>query len=112
MREEYYDYFQDILNYVKAIEEFVIGITFEEFKNDQKTIFAVIRGIEVIGEAARKIPRAIRNEYPHVPWGDITGMRDKLIHDYSNVDFVILWETVKHDLPILKAMISQIINGF
>lgn len=109
--EKYRDYLQDILDYIKTIEEFVRGISFEDFRDDQKTVFAVIRGIEVIGEAAKKIPKSIRNKYASIPWKDIAGMRDKLIHDYSNVDLEILWETAQHDLPQLKLLILGIINS-
>jgi len=109
-KQEYIDYFYDILNSILEIEDFVKGLDYGNFKSDRKTILAVIRDIEVIGEAAKNISRVIRKKYPQVPWKDIVGMRDKLIHEYFGVDLDILWETIKQDLPQLKTDISKIIK--
>ncbi len=74
------DYLQDILDAINAAEIFIEGITFEDLQEDQKTIFAVTRAIEIIGEAAKTIFLALREQYSQVPWKNITGMRDKLIN--------------------------------
>ena len=74
---EYKDYIQDILDSINDIKTFVREINFEQFKNDKKTINAVVRSIEIIGEAAKKIPEALKNKYPDIPWKKMTGMRDE-----------------------------------
>lgn len=109
-RREYLDYFKDIQDALEKIESFTAGLDFESFAKDDKTTFAVIRALEIIGEAARKIPKAVRNRYPDVPWQDMTGMRDKLIHDYFGVDLRVVWKTLQVDLPPLLAVLDQIIK--
>lgn len=109
-KRDYMDYFHDILDSIIAVEEFVEGMSFEDFKKDRKSVFAVIRGIEVIGEATKNIPRAIRNKYPEIPWKDMAGMRDKLIHEYFGVDLDVLWKTVHQDASQLKVLISKVIE--
>jgi len=109
-KHENIDYFRDILDSIIEIEKFVKGLDYSNFKTDRKTILAVIRDIEVIGEAAKNISRAIRKNYPEIPWKDIVGMRDKLIHGYFGIDLEILWETLQQDLPQLKIHILKLIE--
>jgi uncharacterized protein with HEPN domain len=106
----YWDYVKDISDSIEDAQEFVKGYTFEDFKNDKKTIYAVIRAIEVIGEATKKIPRSIRDKYPDIPWKDMAGMRDKLIHEYFGVDVEVLWKTAQQDLPTLRVLISEVMG--
>lgn len=81
------------------------GMTFEQFSQDDKTAYAVVRALEIIGEATKKIPDAVRDQYPQIPWREMAGMRDKLIHDYFGVNLGVVWKTVQEDLPLLqKAM--------
>jgi len=108
-KRDYRDYLQDILDSVKDIEEFIIGMNFEEFMKDRKTINAVVRCIEVIGEATKKIPKSLKDKYGEVPWKRMAGMRDKLVHEYFGVDIEILWKTAKHDIPPLKQLIQNIL---
>ena len=82
-------------------------MTFEDFAKDRKTINAVIRSFEVIGEAAKKIPKSIRDKHPSIPWKKMVGMRDKMIHEYFGVDIEIIWKTIKEDIPSLKPLIQK-----
>ncbi|NKQ38209.1 MAG: DUF86 domain-containing protein [Methanosarcinales archaeon] len=102
MKRTFKDYIQDVLISIQEIEEFTEGIDFEEFINDRKTINAVIRSLEVMGEAVKNIPYEIRTKYSDIPWKYIAGMRDKLIHEYHGVDLEIVWEVIKDEAPPLK----------
>ena len=98
----------DILGTVDKIERFTENMNFESFSSDEKTVFAVIRGLEVIGEAVKNIPENVRINNPNIPWSEIAGMRDKLIHAYFGVDISVVWMTIKSDLPELKEAIKRI----
>jgi len=100
------DFMFDIQDSICDIRLFVQDMTYEEFMEDRKTINAVIRSLEIIGEATKKIPFCIREKHPIVPWKEIAGMRDKLIHEYFGVDLSIIWETIKHDFVDLESAIN------
>jgi uncharacterized protein with HEPN domain len=106
---EFLDSLGDIRDAVAKAQKFTSGMTYEQFAADEKTVFAVIRCLEIVGEAARKIPAPIRARYPRVPWREMAGMRDILIHDYFSVNLRVVWNTVQNDLPPLKPQIEQII---
>ena len=80
------------------------------FLKDDKTAFAVIRALEIIGEAAKNIPNNVRKKYPSVPWKDIAGMMDKLIHQYFGVNLELIWKTLQEDIAPLKQTITQMIE--
>jgi uncharacterized protein with HEPN domain len=110
-RREYRDYLKDILDSINDIESFVGDMSFEDFKRDKKTIYAVVRGIEVMGEAAKKIPKTLKDKYREIPWKKMAGMRDKLIHEYFGVDVEILWKTIKDDLPSIKPLVQELLKS-
>lgn len=106
----YLDYVQDILDSILDIESFIKGMSFEEFRKDRKTINAVVRSIEVIGEASKKIPETITANYPGVPWKKMAGMRDKLIHEYFGIDLEILWKVAKEDIKSIRPAVRKILR--
>lgn len=101
-------FLEDILENIARSERFTKEMTFEEFRADEKTYLAVVQCIEIIGEAAKHIPDAVRKQCPNVPWNDMAGMRDKLIHAYFGTDPLKVWKVVKEDLPELEKEIRQI----
>lgn len=109
MIRDYIDYVNDISESMNEIEEFIHGIDFDEFSFDKKTINAVIRSLEVIGEAATKIPPDLRDKYPEIPWKRMAGMRNKLIHEYFGVDLEIVWTVSTEEIPPLKPIITKLL---
>jgi uncharacterized protein with HEPN domain len=103
-------YIKDILQNMRDAQEFIQGISYDRFASDKKTLNAVLRSVEVIGEAAKKVPDEIRAKYPSVPWKEMAGMRDKLIHFYFGVDREAVWLVVKERLPALAPLIEQILH--
>jgi uncharacterized protein with HEPN domain len=103
-------YLKDILEAMTAIEKFVAGIEFEDFKNDDKTSSAVIRKFEIIGEAAKHIPEEIRNKYPQIKWKQMAGMRDRLSHFYFGIKYDLVWHTIKDVIPQVKPIIQEILK--
>ncbi|WP_050033768.1 HepT-like ribonuclease domain-containing protein [Halorubrum halophilum] len=102
------DYLDDILDGVAKIKRYTRGMTYEEFVDDPKTVDAVLRNFEVIGEAAKNVPDDIRQEYDDVPWSEMAGMRDKLIHGYATVELQIVWTTIQEEVPTLGAQIESV----
>lgn len=109
MTRAYTDYLQDILEVSNKAQEFVKDVDFASFENNDEKIYAVIRALEVIGEAVKFIPQAERDRYPQIPWKAVAGMRDKLIHGYFDVNSRRVWETVQRDLPPLQDVVRQML---
>ncbi len=108
MKRTYIDYINDITINIANISEFIKGMDYNDFVKDKKTEFAVVRALEIIGEATKNIPESIRKKHPEVPWKSMTGMRDKLIHAYFGVRLELIWNTVSELLPPLKKVFQQI----
>ena len=106
-RRDLRDYLQDILDAVNDIERFVADMSYEQFIKDKKTLNAVVRSIEVIGEASKRLPLSLKAKNSELPWREITGMRDKLIHAYFGMDTETIWKTVKENIPQLKQTIKK-----
>ena len=103
-------YLKDILEAMDATEKFVEGMEFEDFKNDDKTSSAVIRKFEIIGEAAKSIPEEIRKKYPSIPWKEMAGMRDKLVHFYFGIKYDLVWQTIKDVNPKIRPLILEVME--
>jgi len=100
MKEEFLDYVEDIIEAMDDVMRFVKGVEYDDFVKDKKTVYAVTRAIEIIGEAVKKIPNTVKKRYPKIPWKRMAGMRDKLIHEYFGVDLRRVWNTVEKDILI------------
>ena len=103
-------YLDDILNAIELINEFTYGYNQNSFKKDKKTHHAVIRNLEIIGEAVKKIPEEKRKLKTDIEWKKISGLRDILTHDYFGIDLEIVWNIVKEKLPVLKSAIEDMIK--
>lgn len=99
---EYSLFLKDILHAVEKIDCFIGSMNYEEFAEDDKTLSAVVRKLEIIGEAVKQLPESYIQQCPLIPWKQISGMRDKLIHCYFGVDSNLVWQTVHNRLPELK----------
>lgn len=101
-------FIQHMLSSIELIEQYTAGKTEEDFLNSEELQDAVIRRIEIIGEAAKHVPNEIRELYPSIPWKNVSGMRDKLVHEYFGVDLELTWQVVKKDLAPLKLVLLKI----
>jgi len=103
-------YIKDILESINAIEKFVRGMSFDEFAKDDKTSSAVIRKFEIIGEATKNVPEEVKKKFPNIPWKEMAGFRDKLIHFYFGIKYELVWNTIKIELPRLKPELEKVLD--
>jgi uncharacterized protein with HEPN domain len=110
VKREIGDYIQDMVDAINKAIKFVENMSYKDFVQDDKTIFAVLRALEVVGEAVKNIPPEFREQYPEIPWRDMASMRDKLIHAYHGVRLEVVWATVKEEIPPLKLVFEKILE--
>ena len=104
-------YLKDILDAISDIEVFIANINEAEFYKNKEKKYAVVRALEIIGEAAKNLSKELREKHKEIPWKDIAGMRDKLIHSYFGIKWELVWETVKNKIPELKNQLLKISSG-
>lgn len=110
MSYEFLDYLEDILDAMQKAQAMLEDVTFEEFETDYQINFAVVRALEIVGEATKRLPTSLREQYPEIPWMDMEGMRDRIIHGYDTVNLHLVWDTVKNRIPDVKPKIQQVLD--
>ena len=112
MSHEFLDYVEDMLDAMEKAEILLESVTYDQFEADFRINFAVVRALEIVGEATKRLPMSLRQQYPEIPWNKMAGMRDRIIHGYDNVDLEIVWDVVKRDIPQIKPQIEQILKDY
>jgi uncharacterized protein with HEPN domain len=107
----YTDYLSDILIAATHAQSFVAGLNFDAFQADPEKVYAVTRALEIIGEAARQLPESLLARHPELPWHEMIGMRNVVIHEYFGVEYEVLWRTVHEDLPPLRVAVKAILEA-
>ncbi len=110
MKRSYVEFLQDIIGAIDEAESFVDGIDLDAFSVNREKILAVVKLLEIIGEAVKKIPDDRRKHYPDLPWKAIGGMKDMLVHEYWKIDVGVVWSTVQKSLPSLKVIVLDMLN--
>jgi uncharacterized protein with HEPN domain len=104
-------FLEDLLLSISRIEEYIKGFDLIDFRHDYKTVDAVIRNFEIIGEAAKNVPVWIKDKYPSVPWEEMYYLRNKISHEYFGIDYEIIWDIIINHLPKNKSDLEQIIKA-
>jgi uncharacterized protein with HEPN domain len=112
MSHEFLDYIEDMLDAMDKAEQALTGVDFDRFSEDFIINFAVARALEIVGEAAKRLPPEVRAAYADIPWREMAGMRDRIIHGYDNVNLRIMWDVVKKEIPALKPQLQQILQDY
>ena len=112
MSREFLDFVEDILDAMNKAEVLLEGVNYPQFEDDFRINYAVVRALEIIGEAVKRLPEDLYQRYPKLPWRGMAGMRDRIIHGYDNVDLQIVWDVVKRDIPQIKPKIEQILADY
>jgi uncharacterized protein with HEPN domain len=112
MSNEFLDYVEDIIDAMDKAEIALTNIDYDRFVDDFMINFVVARALEIVGEATKRLPQEVREAYPDIPWRDMAGMRDRIIHGYDNVDLRIMWDVVKQEIPQIKPQLEQILKDY
>jgi uncharacterized protein with HEPN domain len=97
---------------MEKAEILIENVTYDQFAADFRINFAVVRALEIVGEATKRLPSALRDTYPDIPWREMAGMRDRIIHGYDTVDLRIVWDTTRRRIPAVKPQIRQILQDY
>ena len=112
MSTEFLDYVEDILDAMEKAEILIENVTYEQFEADFRINFAVVRALEIVGEATKRLPPMLREKYPGIPWREMAGMRDRIIHGYDTVDLRIVWDTTINRIAAVKPQVRQILEDY
>ena len=112
MSREFLDFVEDILDGMNKAEALLEGVSYSQFESDFRINFAIVRALEIICEATKRPPDDLRQRYPDIPCKGMSGMRDRIIHGYDNVDLQIVWDVVKRDIPEIKPKIKLILKEY
>jgi uncharacterized protein with HEPN domain len=110
MPRDHRAYLDDILEAIQRIEQYTASVNLESLKTDQLVLDGVVRNLEIIGEAAKKLPDDVKSRAKDIDWRKIAGMRDILIHEYFGIDVEIIWDVVKKKLPELRDAVNQLLS--
>jgi uncharacterized protein with HEPN domain len=110
MSRDYRQFLDDIRAACQKVRRYTQGSTFEEFTRDEKTFDAVLRNLEIIGEAAKNIPDEVREHYPEIEWRKISGLRDIVAHEYFAVDEEIIWDIIRNEISGLLEKVAEILS--
>jgi uncharacterized protein with HEPN domain len=102
---------EDMLAAIRKIERYTAGMDQEVFQGDERTVDAVARNLEIVGEATKQLPEDFIAGFPEVPWRRIAGLRNRIVHDYFGLDLQIIWQVVRHDLPELRAQLEGLTSS-
>ena len=103
-------FLDDIFQAIKKIEKYTNSLNYERFCSDEKTVDAVIRNMEIVGEASKNIPSELKDKFPKIPWKKMTGLRNIVAHEYFGVDLKIIWEIASENLPAVKPLLKQVLK--
>lgn len=106
-KRDYKLYLEDILESIEKIKEYTNGLSYKEFSKDEKTIDAVVRNFEIIGEAARQLPESVKNKYSIVEWKALIDFRNVIIHEYFGLSLKIMWDIIENELPLLQGNLKE-----